>query len=156
MKHGENSHKVILYRTLALSFLSYLVNFIYYIPFYSTLVISAIFQVLIWIKIAKLTHKTEYEKLFGFLSFYKVVLFSIGYIFIESNIFTEINYGLVFTIVLTQYKPFEIGLISMNNIELAQVMSIILLAVFSLIPILTYYLTHRDMENRNAGNNSLS
>lgn len=46
-----------------LFFLSYALGFLCYLPFWTALIISAVFQMLIWVKIAAITEKIKNTKI---------------------------------------------------------------------------------------------
>lgn len=140
------------FRLFLLFMLSYISGFLCYLPFYSALIISALVSVFAWYRIALISDKIRNKKaktILNILPFYKAILYVIGYGVIylpdiinlpQLNIFTELDSGLAFTWALTQINPFEFKLITFSNSTLAIALSIALSVIFSLIPILSYYL----------------
>lgn len=136
-------------------FISYVLGFLCYLPFWITLIMSAAFQVLIWIKIADVIVKQNDNKLtkcFDVLCFYKLILSVIGYVLVyfdSITVFKEINKALVYCVFLTQIKPFELKILSLiEKYEKIFIFSnepvvyteIIISVCFSMIIILSYYL----------------
>lgn len=144
-----------------LFFISYILGFLCYLPFWITLIMSAVFQVLVWMKIANMVinlNDEKFTKCFNVLCFYKIILSVFGYMLVYSEtitVFTELSKKLMYFIFLTQIKPFELRILSMiekyENVfmisdEPVVYTEIIISVVFSLIIVLSYYLEKRKVK----------
>ena len=146
-----------------LFFLSYVLGFLCYLPFWTVLIISAVFQMLIWVKIAAITEKIKNTKIslcFNVLCFYKMILSIIGYIFIYVDSITpfhELNKSLVLFTFITQVKPFGLKLLNIvDNLKclfssfdnLGLVIQIIISGLFSAVIIFSYYITKMEIKQK--------
>lgn len=147
-----------------LFFFSYFLGFLCYLPFWTTLLISVLLQVLIWFRIANITVKVNNIKItkrFNFLCFYKFILSVVGYAFIYIDSitpFSELTKSSVLFVFFTQIKPFEIKILNLiykyksvfqflNNPVVN--IEILISLLFSLIIVLTYYVRKKCAGNGN-------
>ena len=135
---------------IILFLLSYAFGFLYYVPLYTTLIISFIVQIVIWFMISNLVLKANNSrttKIFDTLCWYKIMLFTLGYLFLvlidipRFSVELDISFGIL---LITQVNPFGFMLSTLFkdiDSDVPYILtSTILVILFSLSTILPYHI----------------
>lgn len=144
---------------IILFLLSYAFGFLYYVPLYTTLIISFIVQIVIWFMISNLVLKANNSrttKIFDTLCWYKIMLFTLGYLFWVFNIYMprfsvelDIFFGFL---LITQVQPFGFMLSTLFkdiDSDIPYILtSTILVVLFSLSTILPYHIGKKKFRTK--------
>ena len=149
MKLLKNSDIKLIINLLILLAVSYLIGFLYKLPFYSILIIVIALYAFIWHRIAVIVSKVKSKKIntaFNILVFYKFALFIIGYTLIFFDpishlFFRELSKGMIIVYYSTQIQPFSLKLLTIDNSTAAIILEIVLVFIFSFLPVFSYYFT---------------